>query len=143
MELPIDACQVACSAGASYVTRISSYNKKLSEEIARAIEFKGFSVLDIWGVCTGRYSKRNQLNPKIIDEELASLSVVRGPVDANFREEYGTNYRKLAAEQKAAATPASIEAKFSAPCDKRQEVILLGEQGSESSLLVRFFALLE
>ena len=41
LEKPIDACQVARSAGAPYVRRCSSYSKDLADEIEQAILFNG------------------------------------------------------------------------------------------------------
>ncbi len=69
LEKPIDICQVTASAGAGWVDRTSVYEKNLVEKIEEAIRFEGFSVLDIWGICTGRYIKRNEISPKIIKKK--------------------------------------------------------------------------
>ncbi|MCK4793297.1 MAG: 2-oxoacid:acceptor oxidoreductase family protein [Desulfobacteraceae bacterium] len=129
LERPLDACQVASSAGAAYVTRCSSYRKDLAEEIQRAIRYRGFSVIDIWGICTGRYTRRNKLTPKLIEEALGKLPPKQGVVVENVREEYGQHYRDVAASQKPVSPPAKIEAKFSPPEPGRQEVIILGGAG--------------
>jgi len=129
LERPLDICQVAQSAGAAYVTRCSGYRKDLDTEIKRAIEFEGFAVLDIWGVCPGRYTKKNRLTPKAIDEALAQLSAVEGIVAENARREYGRHYRDLTAQLKPAADPPRIEAGFKPPGSQRQEVIMLGSAG--------------
>jgi 2-oxoglutarate ferredoxin oxidoreductase subunit beta len=129
LERPLDICQVARAAGAAYVTRCSGYRKDLAAEIQRAVEFEGFSVLDIWGVCPGRYTKKNRLTPKAIDEALAALTPLEGVVAENARPEYGRHYRSLAAELQPAAEPPKIEARFLPPSPQRQEVILLGSAG--------------
>jgi len=129
LERPLDICQTARSAGAAYVTRCSAYCKDLAEEIQRAMEFEGFSVLDIWGVCPGRYTKRNRLTPKTIEETLAKLPPMEGIVSENIRKEYGRHYQELAVEQKPAAEPQKIEATFDPPQSGRREVILLGSAG--------------
>jgi pyruvate/2-oxoacid:ferredoxin oxidoreductase beta subunit len=129
LERPLDICQVAQSAGAAYVTRCSGYGKDLAAEIQRAIEFEGFAVLDIWGVCPGRYTKKNRLTPKAIDAALAQLPAVEGIVAENARPEYGRHYRKLTGELKPAAEPPRIEARFQPPSSQRQEVIILGSAG--------------
>ncbi|GAG22567.1 unnamed protein product, partial [marine sediment metagenome] len=61
LERPIDVAQVAAAAGAPFVARSSAYQKDLPELIEKAVRYKGFSVVDIWGVCPGRYLKRNKL----------------------------------------------------------------------------------
>ena len=129
LERPLDICQVAQSAGAAYVTRCSGYRTDLAAEIQRAIEFEGFAVLDIWGVCPGRYTKKNRLTPKAIDAALARLPAVEGIVAENARPEYGRYYRDLTGELKPAAEPPKIEARFEPPSSRRQEVIILGSAG--------------
>lgn len=129
LERPLDICNVARSAGAPYVRRCSGFIKNLAEEIRRAIEYEGFSVMDIWGICPGRYTKKNRLTPKMIDEALAKLPPLEGVMPENVRPEYGRQYRSLAADQKKAPEPAAIEARFKAPQADRQSVILLGSAG--------------
>jgi len=129
LERPVDICQVAKSAGATYVTRCSGYRKDLAAEIQRAIEFEGFSVLDIWGVCPGRYTKKNRLTPKAIDEALAQFAPLEGIVAENARREYGRHYRDLTAELRPAGDPPKIDAGFQSPGSQRQEVIMLGSAG--------------
>ena len=129
LEQPLDICQVAKSAGAAYVRRCSAYSRDLVNEIKQAIEFNGFSVIDIWGVCPGRYTKRNRLTPKIIEEMLANSAPFDGVIPENVRSEYSRHYKELAAAQKPAATLPKIEAKFEAPHPGRQEVVLLGSAG--------------
>ena len=129
LERPLDICQVARSAGAAYVTRCSSYRSDLDAEIQRAIEFEGFSVLDIWGVCPGRFTKKNRLTPKIIDGALAKLPAMDGIVAENARREYGRHYRQLTSGLQPAEEPLEIEARFKALSPHRQEIILLGSAG--------------
>jgi len=105
LEFPFDICRVAASAGAAYVRRCSGFAKNLWQEIENAVRFEGFSVLDIWGICPGRYTKRNKLTPRIIEESLAKMPPIKNPVPENQREEYGRHYRNLASEQKQVSQP--------------------------------------
>jgi len=129
LEPPLDICQVAKSAGAPFVRRCSGYRQDLDAEIQRAIEYKGFAVMDIWGVCPGRYTKSNRLTPKVIDEMVAAQSPFVGEIPENSRPEYGHHYKAMAAEQKTAPEPAKVEAVFDPPQNARREVILLGSAG--------------
>ena len=129
LEHPLDICRVARAAGAPYVTRCSGYRGDLADVIQRAIEFKGFSILDIWGICPGRYTKKNRLTPKAIEATLAQLPAIEGLVADNDRPEYGAHYRKVAARQRRVGEPLTIDAEFSSPHPGRQEVILLGSAG--------------
>jgi 2-oxoglutarate/2-oxoacid ferredoxin oxidoreductase subunit beta len=129
LERPLDICQTAQAAGAAYVTRCSAYRKDLDSEIQRAMEFEGFAVLDIWGVCPGRYTKRNRLTPKSIEEVLAGLPAIEGPVAENVRQEYGRHYRELTGDHKPAADPLKIEAVFESPQSGSRQAVLLGSAG--------------
>ena len=129
LENPLDVCRLASAAGAAYVARCSGFVKNLSTEIEQAVRFEGFAVLDIWGVCPGRYTKQNRLTPQIIAKSIAKLPPANGPVQKNAKKEYGQHYRELAAGVKPAPLPAKIEAIFEPPESGRQEVILLGSAG--------------
>ncbi len=129
LERPLDICQTARSAGAAYVTRCSAYSKDLTVKIQQAMEFEGFAVMDIWGVCPGRYTKRNRLTPKMIEESLAKLPAIEGPVAENDRKEYGRHYRELTADRKPAAEPLKIETVCDPPQSGRREAVLLGSAG--------------
>jgi 2-oxoglutarate/2-oxoacid ferredoxin oxidoreductase subunit beta len=129
LERPLDVCKVAASAGATYVTRCSAYRNDLAGEIERAVRHKGFSVIDLWGICTGRYAKKNKLTPRAIEEDLSHLPPFEGPVEGNQREEYGSLYRKSAKKQEPVSPPVSLEATCAPPARGRQGVIILGDAG--------------
>jgi Pyruvate/2-oxoacid:ferredoxin oxidoreductase gamma subunit len=129
LEHPIDVCQLAQSAGAPYVARCSGYSGNLAEEIERAIRFKGFAVVDIWGICPGRYTKQNRLTPSIIKTIMAGRSPADGICPENVRKEYGRHYRELAAREKPIRPSLKIKARFHPVRSKRQEVVILGSAG--------------
>ncbi len=129
LERPMDAAELVRAAGAPFVTRCSSYCKDLPEKMVEAIKFNGFSVMDIWGMCTGRYTKRNKLTPSVIEENLDSLPPLEGPVQCNLREEYGNQYRRVASMEKKPSSPQGIEAQFDSTSTRREEIVLLGSAG--------------
>ncbi|MDX1708721.1 MAG: thiamine pyrophosphate-dependent enzyme, partial [Desulfobacterales bacterium] len=129
LERPLDICEVARSAGAPYVHRCSGYDGKLAQKIRDAIEYEGFAVMDIWGICPGRYTKKNRLTPKMIDDALDRMPPLEGVIAENVRPEYGQHYRQMAADQSKTPPPASITRQFKAPQAGRQEVVLLGSAG--------------
>ena len=129
LEKPVDICQLAAAAGAAFVTRSSSYAPDLVDEMVAAISFDGFSVVDMWGMCPGRYTKRNKITPKSIDADLVNLPRFKGPVPENQRKEYSSGYREVAAGLPTPARPAKIEARFQPPASGRQEVLILGSAG--------------
>ena len=129
LEKPMDICQVAGAAGAAMVSRVSTYDDGLVERLTSAIQYDGFSLVDIWGLCPGRYTRKNRLTPKSIDADLAGLPDVGGYMSQNERMEYGRAYRQEAAIQRAPAHPVRIEPMFTPPGKGRQEVVVLGSAG--------------
>lgn len=129
LERPLDIGEIARCAGAPYVRRCSGYQKDLPQLIQKAIEYEGFALIDIWGICPGRYTKKNLLTPKMIDKALAERPPLDGIIPENVRPEYGQHYRRLAADQQKASAPPAIDSRLKAPQADRQEVILLGSAG--------------
>ncbi len=129
LEKPIDICQVAGSAGAGHLTRISTYDDALVERMIDAIQFNGFALMDIWGVCPGRYTRRNRLSPSSIRDGLAQLPGLEPFQALNARPEYGEHYRAEAARLEPAAPPMRIERRHESPMEGRCEVVLLGSAG--------------
>jgi 2-oxoglutarate/2-oxoacid ferredoxin oxidoreductase subunit beta len=129
LDRPMDACEVVAAAGAPHVSRCSCYDKGLSGVIEKAMRFEGFAFIDMWGVCPGRYTRRNKLTPKMIAASLAGLKLFEGEITGNLRQEYGSQYRKLSAVQPAPPKPAEVQSLFQAPVSGREEIIILGGAG--------------
>ena len=129
LEKPIDICQVAGAAGAAYVARTSTYDKGLVEGLEAAMAFDGFSLVDIWGICPGRYTRGNKITPKKIETDLAKLPDLGDYLISNSRSEYGWAYRQEAAKLLPATDPVGIEPTCTAPQSGRVEVVVLGSAG--------------
>jgi Pyruvate/2-oxoacid:ferredoxin oxidoreductase gamma subunit len=129
LEKPMDICGVAAAAGAPYVARASVYKKDISDLLVRAISFEGFSLVDLWGLCTGRYTKKNPLSPREIETAINKLPAFEGPVMANMRREYGSQYREKMSSQTGRLDMSGIEASFTSPVKSRREIVLIGAAG--------------
>jgi len=129
LERPLDVCDVAAAAGIAYAARFSSYRKDLAKEIEKAIRFNGFSLIDMWGICPGRFTRRNKLTPKDLDNSLSELPSMKGVVSGNVRKEYSRHYNELAKNRKPVNTPEKIETSLIPLNTDRQEVIILGSAG--------------
>ena len=101
LEKPLDICRVAIAAGAPYVDRVMATDNAISDQIAGAITYPGFSLMDIWGICPGRYLKRNKTTLAQLEEDVATMTHAKGPIAANAREEYTAHYQRLAAASQA------------------------------------------
>jgi 2-oxoglutarate/2-oxoacid ferredoxin oxidoreductase subunit beta len=129
LEKPMDICQVAGAAGAAYVARTSTYDKGLVADLEMAMAFDGFSLVDIWGICPGRYTRRNKITPKNIETDLAKLPNLDAYKIQNGRAEYGKAYRHEAAKLPPATEPVRIETSCTSPQPGRMEVVVLGSAG--------------
>jgi len=129
LEKPMDICQVAGTAGAAMVSRVSTYDEGLVEHLKAAIAYDGFSLVDIWGMCPGRYTRKNKLTPKRIADSIAELPDLSSFKTLNDRMEYCRAYQQEAVLQEAPPDPVRIEPVFKAPQKGRREVVVLGSAG--------------
>jgi 2-oxoglutarate ferredoxin oxidoreductase subunit beta len=129
LEKPMDVCSVAAAAGAPFVARTSVYHKDRTDLIARAIAFEGFSLVDLWGLCTGRYTKRNPMSAKDIDGIIQELPPFNGPLADNMRREYGGHYREKCGVSAPRQDIRGMEVKLKPKVKARREVVLLGAAG--------------
>lgn len=130
LEKPLDICRVADAAGAPYVDRAMASGTALSDQIAAAIRYPGFALMDIWGICPGRYLKRNRITLAQLEQEMAATLFAGGAIAANAREEYAAHYQRLAAVCPPVGEVPRVQAVSDAPlCTKRCEVLILGAAG--------------
>jgi hypothetical protein len=129
LERPLDVCSLAVAAGAPFVCRCSAYQQDLGEVLDEAVCFEGFSLVEIQGICPGRYTRRNRLTPRTIAEGLEAQEKLCGPVPANQRPEFGESYRQEASRVESVPRPGGVQARFVAPQPSRQEVVILGAAG--------------
>ena len=128
-EIPLDICAIAESAGATYIDRCSGLDPALPEKIVKAMEHRGFSIIETLGMCTGRYTKRNKLTPKVIDKIISDLPEKSGIIEKNKRPEYGERYRALSKERTRFFEAVTIEKQIDLKDYKKQEVVILGSAG--------------
>jgi len=138
LEAPLDICQVAGSAGALFTEKVMATGDRLAETIVRSIEYPGFSLLDIWGLCPGRHLKRNPTTTRQLGEGMKqsmdryvaqdSEKICESNVVA-VRNEYGTHYRRLALEAKDMHPVQEITAFFTPLIKCRCEILILGAAG--------------
>ena len=128
-EVPIDICEVAESAGATWVSRYSGHDADLSDHFVSAMQHKGFSLVETLGMCTGRYTKRNKLNIAAIDAMIEEKPTKTGLVEKNQRSEYGERYRAIAAEKNVYPEAVTVEQQVTLENPKREEIVILGSAG--------------
>ncbi len=141
LEKPVDICQVAAAAGAGFAARLSAYDDNLAAGLTQAIGYDGFSLVDIRGICTGRYTKRNKLTPRAIAAAIDELPPLDALLAENQRSEYSRAYRREAAQLAPVGPPAAIEPSAESPLRDRCEVLLLGSAGQRIITAGQLFCL--
>jgi Pyruvate/2-oxoacid:ferredoxin oxidoreductase gamma subunit len=143
LEQPMDICQTVAVNGASFVARSTSFDKGLSDLLAAAILNEGFSLLDIWELCTAYYVPNNRFSKAMLEKTLEQLNFPVGVMHQAARLEYSLAYRQsVAGEKGKPAMPARpILAKYSSGLQRRLEIIIAGAAGkkinSAANLVVR------
>ena len=132
VDNPIDPCLLAKGAGGQYIDRLSCYQNDLSTQLEKAMKFKGFSMLDIMGICTGRYTKSNKIVPKDIDALIEKMPKFDGD-SSNKAREYTERYFEESEKHKKAGISQIIDKVIPKESEKlfsgRKEIILLGGAG--------------
>lgn len=142
LERPLDICGTVAAGGASFVFRGTSFDEDLAERIAGGIRHDGFSLLDIWELCTAYYVPRNRLNRAALADLLRRLELPTGLLQRRDVPEYAAAYR--AAHKEILGTPAlspdPIEADGTATLDRRFRLVVAGSAGAKVGSAVRLVA---
>lgn len=129
LEQPLDICKIADAAGAPFVVRCSGLEKGLASSIAEAITYNGLSVVDIWGICPGRFSRKNSLTPQIIRDKIRELRKYEGVQQHNERVEFSSAYSEAVSSMAANSTIQKIPRTQSPIITEKREVLILGSAG--------------
>jgi len=98
LETPLDICKVGGSAGATWIDRVPAHDSDLSKRISRAISHEGFSIIDITGVCPGRFARKNKQSSRLIARTSNSFAAGTNPNPERTTSEYGHRYRQRCAD---------------------------------------------
>lgn len=131
LEQPMDICRTVAVNGATFVARTTTFDSALPELIAQALRNDGFSLVDIWELCTAHYVPNNRFSKKALLETLAVLHFPTGVLHRESRAEFSRAYRAQHADQlgRPALAPQPLERRYSAALQSRVSLILAGAAG--------------
>ena len=129
LEAPLDICAVAGAAGASWIDRVSATDSRLSETISQALTYNGFSLMDITGICPGRFSKRNKRSRKLVSSSMGNFEKRSKPDPGRVRPEYGQAYRQRTKEARPASPMRPIAASSTPAASEPVGILFLGAAG--------------
>lgn len=133
LEHPMDICQTVAVNGASFVARTTSFDKGLPELLATAIQNEGFSLVDVWELCTAYYVPNNRFSKSMLENTLTTLNFARGVIQRRDAPEYSRAYRQSVAEETGKNPMASrpIPTKYKSELDRRIGIVIAGAAGKK------------
>lgn len=143
LERPMDICGTVQVNGASFIARTTSFDKTLPSMIADAIQNNGFSLIDIWELCTAYYVPKNKFSRKVLEDTLTSLEFKTDILHQGEHPEYSQVYRNTTAEQQGKSTSFSqpIQSKYNHQLTARLSCIIAGNAGKRIGTAANAFSL--
>jgi len=130
LEKPIDICSTVLINGATYVARATAFEPNLSELIAKAILNDGFSLIDIWELCTAHYVPKNRLNKERLSNAINILGFKRGIIHHEVGQEYSKNYQRAVIDKAGEIeTPMYLDDKYQSSMSGTLKYCIAGSAG--------------
>lgn len=133
LERPMDVCATVSVNGAAYVYRGTSFDKDLPDRIAEAVQTPGFSLLDIWELCTAYYVPNNTFSKNEMMQTIQSLGLATGVLQRADHPELSRAYREEYANMrgKPVLRPEPIEKKYDSGMTGTTRIVLAGAAGGK------------
>ena len=141
LEKPMDICQTMAVNGASFVARTTAFDKQLPDILATAIQNDGFSLVDIWELCTAYYVPSNRFSKNMLETTLSGLNFPTGVIHQSARPEYSQAYRQSVAKEAGTVAMAArpIPIKYTSQLKQRMEIIIAGAAGKKINSAATLF----
>lgn len=143
LERPMDICKTVAVNGANFVARTSSYDTTLAEIFSKAIQVDGFSLVDVWELCTAYFAPSNKFNRQSLEETLARLGFQTGILQHQTRAEYSKAYRDVVIGQPDGLLKMRkpIEAKYKSSIGAQWQGMIAGKAGMKTITAARLFSI--
>lgn len=131
LERPLDICATVAANGATFVARTTAFDKSLPDLIAEAVQNEGFSLIDIWELCTAHFVPNNRFSRKALEETMARLDFPSGVLHREERPEYSRAYRQATASWRGQEPfpPQVLTPRYAAALDEPRTIVLAGAAG--------------
>jgi hypothetical protein len=141
LEQPMDICQTVAVNGASFVARTTSFDKGLPDLLATAIQNEGFSLVDIWELCTAYYVPNNRFSKALLEDTLSTLGFQTGVTHQRSRPEYSRAYRESVSGEagKPPMPSRPIAVNYTSRLDRRTGIVIAGAAGKKINSAATLF----
>jgi pyruvate/2-oxoacid:ferredoxin oxidoreductase beta subunit/Pyruvate/2-oxoacid:ferredoxin oxidoreductase gamma subunit len=134
LEQPLDIPSSVGLNGANFTARVTTFDPDLPELMAQAIQHEGFSLVDIWELCTAYYVPHNQFSKSKLEETLARLNFETGVLHEHHRPEFSQRYRETALSDRPREEVmglTAIQPTFRSELKAQKSVIIAGAAGAK------------
>ena len=131
LEHPMNICDTVSVNGASFVARSTTFNESLTELMVEAIINQGFSLIDIWELCTAYYVPNNKFSKQKLEDTLSSLNFPLGVLRRRERSEFSLAIRHQASDQKS-QVPFQVKpigSEYKSTVSEKLSFIIAGDAG--------------
>jgi len=142
LEHAMDICRTVAVNGASFVARTTSFDKELPDLLVKAIQNEGFSLVDIWELCTAYYVPNNHFSKTLLENTISTLNFTTGIIHQSTYPEYSRAYRQSVADERGKTPiPARlIQPKYDSYLDKRLGIVIAGAAGKKINSAATLFS---
>jgi len=141
IEQPFDICTTAAVNGSSFVARTSTFDKNLDELISQAILTDGFSIIDIWELCTAYYVPKNKFSKKDLEKSVEEQGLTTGIILEKEANEFSKAYKMVVSRQ-IGNKPFRINplrTNYTSSLCGRKEIVISGSAGSKINSAAAIF----
>lgn len=133
LEWPLDLCATVAVCGAGFVARSTVFDKTLADLFSQALQHDGFSLVDIWELCTAYFAPNNRFGKRDMMELLEYGGWATGVIERSDRAEYTQLYHRQIAEEegKKIHTGYPLNPRFKSDLDHRLKTMIAGAAGGK------------
>jgi Pyruvate/2-oxoacid:ferredoxin oxidoreductase gamma subunit len=129
----MDIAGTAKVNGGGFIARATAFDKDLPDLIEKAMKHDGFSLIDIWELCTAYYVVRNDFGRKEMMGYMDGMNMESGILQETDRPSFQTSYKNIQ-EQASQQKPMSglvLDTQFSSDLGKPIRIVLAGSAGQK------------
>jgi len=130
IDNPLDVASLAKATGATFVARVTAFDRDLDRIIAEGMRHKGFALIEVLELCTAYYSPRNDFKKSELEAKIQELPGASGVLQNIEKPEYSQRLRDFFTPEKQSFEFKGIEKMFEHNLPGNEyDLILAGSAG--------------
>lgn len=126
-ETPMDICATLKPSDPSLLIRHSAFDKDLPGSIEKAVNTKGFCLLDVWELCMAYYGPKNDLKRSDVEELMDRLKMPKGIIHEGKRPRYDPKANR----KKAVKRGVELKVEFQNELNSKLNILIAGGAGQK------------